>query len=83
MTAQKEARVLESAVDAALRITFQHVMQLHPPQVVPYLTNVVALGVELLRAGGSEDEFVRAFLSNALDGLDAPPAPSMKDFRRN
>ncbi|MGH8040301.1 MAG: hypothetical protein ACREPD_21505 [Stenotrophomonas sp.] len=83
MTAQEDFQALESAADAALRITLEHVMQLSSPQVVPYLTNVVAIGVELLRAGGTEDAFVHAFLSSALDSLDAPPALSMKDFRRN
>ncbi|MGH8037306.1 MAG: hypothetical protein ACREPD_06155 [Stenotrophomonas sp.] len=83
MNTEEKSQVMEAAAQAALKMTFQHVLQLPSPQVIPYLTNVVLLGVELLRAGGTEDEFVRAFLGGAVDSLDAPPALSFKDSRTN
>lgn len=71
------------AVQNALRMTFNRVSSLPPPQVVPYLSNMVQIGIELLRAGGAEDAYVRGFLTAALDSLQAPPTLAMKDLRVN
>lgn len=74
---------MKAATQEALRMTFERAMSLPPPQVVPYLTNIVQLGVELLRAGGKEDAFVRGFLEGVLSSLDSPPTLTMKDVRVN
>ncbi|ENE1253426.1 hypothetical protein ABM187_003649 [Stenotrophomonas maltophilia] len=74
---------MEDATKVALRTTFEQILQLPPPQVIPYLTQMTQIAVELLRAGGQQDAFVRGFLDAALKSLEQPPYMTMKDLRVN
>lgn len=71
----------QKATGEALRVTFERIKTLPPPQVIQYLTSVVLVGIELLRANGREDAYVREFLEGALGSLDAPPIFTLKDLR--
>lgn len=72
---------MKAAIESAVKMTFERVIALPPEQVIPYLTNMVQIGVELLRAGGKEDAFVRELLAVATASLEAPPKFNMKDLR--
>lgn len=74
---------MKGATKEALQTTFERVAQLPPPQVIPYLTQMTLIAVELLRAGGQQDAFVREFLAEATRSLDNPPFLTMKDLRVN
>ncbi|EML7987532.1 hypothetical protein D7Y24_02285 [Stenotrophomonas maltophilia] len=71
----------EKATGEALRVTFERIKTLPPTQVIQYLTSVALVGIELLRANGREDAYVREFLEGALTALDAPPIFTLKDLR--
>ncbi|EKT4091236.1 TPA: hypothetical protein UMF67_000058 [Stenotrophomonas maltophilia] len=71
----------EKATGEALRVTFERIKTLPPTQVIQYLTSVTLVGIELLRANGREDAYVRQFLEGALGALDAPPIFTLKDLR--
>jgi len=71
----------EKATGEALRVTFERIKALPPTQVIQYLTSVALVGIELLRANGREDAYVREFLEGALAALDAPPIFTLKDLR--
>ncbi|HEL4101485.1 TPA: hypothetical protein UM352_000807 [Stenotrophomonas maltophilia] len=71
----------QKATGEALRVTLERIKTLPPSLVIQYLTSVVLVGIELLRANGREDEFVREFLEGALGSLDAPPILTLKDLR--
>lgn len=49
----------QKATGEALRVTFERIKTLPPPQVIQYLTSVVLVGIELLRANGREDAYVK------------------------
>ncbi|WP_164124221.1 hypothetical protein [Stenotrophomonas maltophilia] len=74
---------MKGATKDALQMTFEQVAQLPPPQVIPYLTQLTVIAVELLRAGGQRDAFVREFLAEATRSLESPPFLTMKDLRVN
>jgi hypothetical protein len=74
-------QAMKAATESALQMTFERVMTLPPEQVIPYMTSMVQIGVELLRAGGKEDAFVREFLGAATASLDSPPKFTLKDLR--
>lgn len=74
-------QAMKAATESAVQLTFERVMTLPPEQVIPYMTSVVQIGVELLRAGGKEDAFVREFLGAATASLDSPPNFTLKDLR--
>ncbi len=71
----------DRAAEEAVRVTFERITKLPPPQVIPYLTSVLLVGIELLRADGREDAYVRGYLEDALRSLDAPPILTLKDLR--
>ncbi|MDG9842401.1 MULTISPECIES: hypothetical protein [Stenotrophomonas] len=71
----------EKATGEALRVTFERIKTLPPTQVIQYLTSVALVGIELLRANGREDAYVRELLEGALAALDAPPIFTLKDLR--
>lgn len=83
MDSMNRDEAMRAATQEALRMTFERVVSLPPPQVVPYLTGMLQIGVDLLRAGGREDAFVRSLLEDALSSLNAEPALAMKDLRVN
>lgn len=74
-------QAVKAATESALKMTFERVLALPPEQVIPYVTSMVQIGVELLRAGGKEDAFVREFLGAATASLDSPPKFTLKDLR--
>ncbi|WP_308518266.1 hypothetical protein [uncultured Stenotrophomonas sp.] len=69
------------ATGEALRVTLERITALPPAQVIPYLSSVVQIGIELLRANGREDAYVKGFLEAALGSLDSPPTIMLKDLR--
>lgn len=69
------------ATGEALRVTLERITELPPAQVIPYLSSVVQIGIELLRANGREDAYVKGFLEAALGSLDSPPTIMLKDLR--
>ncbi|MBA0448695.1 hypothetical protein [Stenotrophomonas maltophilia] len=84
MSNQKQfEEAMRGSTKEALQMTFERVAQLPPPQVFPYLTQMTLIAVELLRAGGQRDEFVREFLAEATRSLDNPPFLTMTDLRVN
>jgi len=74
-------QAMKAATESALKMAFERVLALPPEQVIPYVTSMVQIGVELLRAGGKEDAFVREFLGAATASLDSPPKFTLKDLR--
>lgn len=74
-------QAMKAATDSALQMTFERVLALPPEQVIPYVTSMVQIGVELLRSGGKEDAFVRELLGAATASLDSPPTFTLKDLR--
>ncbi|MBH1874321.1 hypothetical protein I5W30_08785 [Stenotrophomonas maltophilia] len=75
------AQAESDAAGEALRVTIERLTTLPPAQVIPYLRSVVQIGIELLRANGREDAYVRGFLEGALGSLDNPPSIMLKDLR--
>jgi hypothetical protein len=74
---------LTEATKIAMRETFARIGTLPPDQIIPYLTNVVQIGFELLRDGGKHDEFVAGLLEGAREQLKRPCFITMKDHRVN
>lgn len=76
-------QVISEATQVALKETFDRIKTLPPDQVIPYLTNVVQIGFELLRDGGRHDQFVLGLLDGARAQLKQPCFITMKDNRVN
>lgn len=77
----ERAQARDDAVGEALRITLEHITTLPPVQVIPYLSSIVQISIELLRADGREDAYVKGFLEAALGSLNSPPTITLKDLR--
>lgn len=77
----ERAQAQADATGEALRVTLERIATLPPPQVIPYLSSVVQIGIELLRANGREDAYVKGFLEAALGRLSSAPTITLKDLR--
>lgn len=67
----------------AMKETFERIATLPPDQIIPYMTQMLQVTFELLRAGGDQDEFVRGLLDGAHQSLKQPCFLTMKDLRVN
>ncbi|HDS1580006.1 TPA: hypothetical protein QEL15_002088 [Stenotrophomonas maltophilia] len=75
------AQAQSDATGEALRVTLERITTLPAAQVIPYLSSVVQIGIELLRANVREDAYVKGLLEAALSSLDNPPSIMLKELR--
>ena len=76
-------QIMSEATKVAMKETFDRIKTLPPDQIIPYLTTVVQIGFELLRAGGKQDQFVLGLIEGAREQLKQPCYITMKDNRVN
>ncbi|WP_230430595.1 hypothetical protein [Xanthomonas melonis] len=59
----------------------QQLLHMPPAHAFFYVNQLANISIQLLRAGGRQDDDVRCFLQAALGSLDAPPLLVMPEAR--
>jgi len=74
-------RLMRESTAPAMAMVLQQLPQMPPAHVVFYLNQLANLSIQLLRAGGKQDDDVRRFLLDALTSLERPPLLFLPDTR--
>jgi hypothetical protein len=69
----KPTNEVQPGTTEAVRVTLTHIRALPPEQVLPYLTTIAQLSIDLLRDEGKYDEFVAEMLDAMRDSLKRAP----------
>lgn len=77
----KREKIMKESTSAAVGSVMEHLQQMPPAHAFFYLNQLANISLQLLRAGGRQDDEVRCFLKAALRSLDAPPLLVMPEAR--
>ncbi|MBB5881202.1 hypothetical protein GGR74_002405 [Xanthomonas arboricola] len=77
----KHEQVMKESTSAAVGSVLQQLQQMPPAHAFFYLNQLANISLQLLRAGGRQDDAVRTFLQAALRSLDGPPLLFMPEAR--
>ncbi|MEN9192813.1 hypothetical protein AB3094_14790 [Xanthomonas euvesicatoria] len=77
----KREKVMRESTSAAVGSVMHNLQQMPPAHAFFYLNQLANISIQLLRAGGRQDDEVRCFLQAALRSLDGPPLLVMPEAR--
>ncbi|MCC5074321.1 hypothetical protein [Xanthomonas campestris] len=77
----RHEQVMKESTSAAVGSVLQQLQQMPPEHAFFYLNQLANISIQLLRAGGRQDDAVRCFLQAALRSLDGPPLLFMPEAR--